>query len=61
MVKTGGILKSYAKIPVEVKNMLPSNVAYKQLYDVWMGDSNMCNLSRNIIEIQMPLEDFGQP
>eukprot|EP00090_Calanus_glacialis_P021374 TRINITY_DN32981_c0_g1_i1.p1 TRINITY_DN32981_c0_g1~~TRINITY_DN32981_c0_g1_i1.p1 ORF type:complete len:281 (+),score=99.62 TRINITY_DN32981_c0_g1_i1:45-887(+) len=34
VVKTGGILKSYAKIPVEVKNMLPSNVAYKQLYDV---------------------------
>eukprot|EP00092_Neocalanus_flemingeri_P041971 GFUD01045716.1.p1 GENE.GFUD01045716.1~~GFUD01045716.1.p1 ORF type:complete len:262 (+),score=85.71 GFUD01045716.1:42-827(+) len=33
LVKTGGIVKSYAKIPVEVKNMLPSNVAYKQLYD----------------------------
>lgn len=34
LVSTGGIVKSYAKIPVEVKNMLPSNVAYKQLYDV---------------------------
>ena len=29
-----GIVRSYAKIPVEIKNMLPSNVAYQQLYDV---------------------------
>jgi len=34
LVNTNGIVKSYAKLPVEVKNMLPSNVAYKQLYDV---------------------------
>jgi len=34
LVNAGGIVKSYAKIPVEVKNMLPSNVAYRQLYDV---------------------------
>jgi len=34
LVKADGIIKSYAKIPVEVKNMLPSHVAYKQLYDV---------------------------
>jgi len=33
LVKTGGIVKSYAKIPVEVKNMFPSNVAYRELYD----------------------------
>ena len=33
-VKTDGIIKTYAKIPVEIKNMVPSNVAYKQLYDV---------------------------
>jgi len=34
LVKTEGIVKSYAKLPVEMKNILPSNVAYKQLYDV---------------------------
>jgi len=34
LVKTNGIVKSYAKIPVEVRNMLPSNVAYKELYEV---------------------------
>ena len=33
-VKTDGIIKTYAKIPVEIKNMVPSNIAYKQLYDV---------------------------
>ena len=31
---SSGIVRSYAKIPVEIKNMLPSNVAYQQLYDV---------------------------
>ena len=31
---SSGIARSYAKIPVEIKNMLPSNVAYQQLYDV---------------------------
>lgn len=36
LVKTHGIVKSYAKLPVEVKNMLPSNVAYKHLYEVWL-------------------------
>merc|ERR1712123_161649 len=34
LVKTHGIVKSYAKLPVEVKNMLPTNVAYKHLYEV---------------------------
>merc|ERR1719357_734164 len=34
LVKSDGIVKSYAKIPVEVRNMLPSNVAYKELYEV---------------------------
>merc|ERR1719315_524803 len=29
LVKTEGIVKSYAKLPVEMKNILPSNVAYK--------------------------------
>jgi len=33
-IKSDGIVKSYAKIPVEIKNMVPSNIAYKQLYDV---------------------------
>ena len=33
-VKADGIVKSYAKIPVEIKNMVPSNIAYKQLYEV---------------------------
>lgn len=33
-IKTDGIVKSYAKIPVEIKNMVPSNIAYKPLYDV---------------------------
>ena len=33
-VKTDGIIQTYAKIPVEIKNMVPSNIAYKQLYDV---------------------------
>ena len=43
LVNAGGIVKSYAKIPVEVKNMLPSNVAYRQLYDVWKSKrENMC-------------------
>jgi len=30
---TGGIIKQYQRIPVEIKNLLPSNVAYKQLYE----------------------------
>lgn len=30
---TGGIIKQYTRIPVEIKNLLPSNVAYKQLYE----------------------------
>merc|ERR1712215_63475 len=34
LVKTGGIVKSYAKLPLEVKNILPSNIAYRELYDV---------------------------
>ena len=34
-LKNSGIVKSYAKVPVEIKNMFPSNVAYKQLYEVW--------------------------
>merc|ERR1711953_1486365 len=33
-IKSDGIVKSYAKIPVEIKNMVPSNIAYKTLYDV---------------------------
>jgi len=33
-IKTDGIIKTYAKIPVEIKNMAPSNIAYKQLYEV---------------------------
>merc|ERR1719400_185763 len=33
-IKSDGIVKSYAKIPVEIKNMVPSNIAYKPLYDV---------------------------
>ena len=33
-IKSDGIVKSYAKIPVEIKNMMPSNIAYKTLYDV---------------------------
>jgi len=33
-LKNSGIVKSYAKVPVEIKNMFPSNVAYKQLYEV---------------------------
>ena len=33
-IKSDGIVKSYAKIPVEIKNMIPSNIAYKPLYDV---------------------------
>ena len=33
-IKSDGIVKSYAKIPVEIKNMAPSNIAYKPLYDV---------------------------
>jgi len=33
-LKSNGIIRSYTKIPVEIKNMMPSNVAYKQLYDV---------------------------
>ena len=33
-IKTDGIVKSYAKIPVEIKNMVPSNIAYKPLYEV---------------------------
>jgi len=36
LVKSEGIVKSYARLPTEVKNMLPSNVAYKHLYDVWV-------------------------
>merc|ERR1711875_88939 len=34
LVNTEGIIKSYTKLPVEMKNILPSNVAYKQLYNV---------------------------
>ena len=30
---SGGIIKQYNRIPVEIKNMLPSNTAYKQLYE----------------------------
>jgi len=33
-VKLSGIIKSYARIPVEIRNMKPSNVAYKELYNV---------------------------
>jgi len=33
-LKNNGIIRSYTKIPVEIKNMMPSNVAYKQLYEV---------------------------
>merc|ERR1712130_218698 len=29
----GGIIRQYTRVPVEIKNMLPSNVAYKQLYE----------------------------
>jgi len=32
-LKSNGIIKSYTKLPVEIKNMLPNNVAYQQLYD----------------------------
>jgi len=30
---SGGIIRQYTRVPVEIKNMLPSNVAYKQLYE----------------------------
>merc|ERR1712037_734915 len=30
---SGGIIRHYTRVPVEIKNMLPSNVAYKQLYE----------------------------
>jgi len=30
---SGGIIRQYTCVPVEIKNMLPSNVAYKQLYE----------------------------
>jgi len=30
---TGGIIKQYTRVPVEINNLLPSNVAYKQLYE----------------------------
>jgi len=30
---SGGIIREYTRVPVEIKNMLPSNVAYKQLYE----------------------------
>ena len=33
-LKNSGIVRSYAKVPVEIKNMLSSNVAYKPLYEV---------------------------
>jgi len=33
-VKLSGIVKSYARLPVEIRNMKPSNVAYKELYNV---------------------------
>ena len=33
-IGSSAIVRSYAKIPVEIKNMMPSNVAYQQLYDV---------------------------
>merc|ERR1711973_34256 len=33
-VKLSGIIKSYARLPVEIRNMEPSNVAYKELYEV---------------------------
>merc|ERR1719429_691491 len=33
-LRSTGIIKSYSKVPVEIKNMLPSNIAYKQLYEV---------------------------
>jgi len=32
-LKSNGIIKSYTKLPVEIKNMLPNNFAYQQLYD----------------------------
>merc|ERR1711872_575546 len=34
VVKLPGIIKSYTKLPVEIRNMKPSNVAYKELYEV---------------------------
>jgi len=30
---SGGIIRQYTRVPVEIRNMLPSNVAYKQLYE----------------------------
>jgi len=30
---SGGIIRQYTRVPVEIKNMLPSNVAYQQLYE----------------------------
>jgi len=30
---SGSIIKQYRRLPVEVRNMLPSNVAYHQLYE----------------------------
>lgn len=32
-VKLAGIVKSYARLPVEIRNMKPSNIAYKELYN----------------------------
>jgi len=33
IVKLPGVIKSYARLPVEIRNMKPSNVAYKELYE----------------------------
>merc|ERR1712181_6035 len=30
---SGGIIRQYTRVPVDIKNLLPSNVAYKQLYE----------------------------
>ena len=33
VVSNNRIITSYAKLPVQMKNVLSSNVAYKELYD----------------------------
>merc|ERR1711915_168158 len=33
-VKLSGIVKSYSRLPVHMRNMKPSNVAYEKLYEV---------------------------
>merc|ERR1712181_112766 len=32
-LSSGGIIRQYTRVPVDIKNLLPSNVAYKQLYE----------------------------